>query len=95
MEAAHKKGSPVIRPLFYEFPEDKKAWEIEDQYMFGPNYLVAPVLFEEQRERELYLPPGVTWTCAWTGGQFEGGQHITVPAPIDRIPVFSRDGARL
>jgi len=95
MEAAHTKGSPVIRPLFYDFPEDKKAWEIENQYMFGPNYLVAPVLFEGRRERELYLPPGVTWTCAWTGEQFEGGRNITVPAPIDKIPVFSKDGSRL
>ena len=94
MKAAHEKGSPVIRPLFYDFPDDKKAWEPEDQYMFGPNYLVAPVLYEGQRERELYLPAG-QWTCVWTGEKYEGGCRIKVPAPLDRIPVFSRDGTRL
>jgi alpha-D-xyloside xylohydrolase len=94
MKAAHEKGSPVIRPLFYDFPEDKKAWEVEDQYMFGPNYLVASVLYEGQRERELYLPPGA-WTCVWTGKRFEGGSRVKVPAPLDMIPVLSRDGVKL
>jgi alpha-D-xyloside xylohydrolase len=83
-----------MRPLFYDFPEDKKAWEVEDQYMFGPNYLVAPILHEGQRERELYLPPGA-WTCVWTGSSFEGGRRVTVSAALDCIPVFSRDGTRL
>jgi len=95
MKAAHEKGSPVMRPLFYDFPEDKKAWDIEDQYMFGPNYLVAPVIYEGQRERKLYLPAGVKWTSVWTGESFDGGQFITVPAALDSIPVFSRDGSRL
>ena len=63
--------------------------------MFGPNYLVAPVLHEGHRERELYLPHGSGWKCAWTGESFEGGSRITVPAPLDFIPVFSRDGSRL
>jgi alpha-D-xyloside xylohydrolase len=93
MKAAHEKGSPVIRPLFYDFPEDEKAWKIEDQYMFGPNDLIAPVLYEGQRERELYLPKGIKWICAWTGESFEGGQRVTVPAPLDRIPVFTNDRA--
>ena len=39
-----------MRPMFYDFPDDKKAWEIEEQYMFGPNLLVAPILYENQRE---------------------------------------------
>ena len=94
MKAAHEKGSPVMRPLFYDFHEDKKAWEIEDQYMLGPNFLVAPVLHEGQRERELYLPPG-RWTCVWTGYGFDGGKNIRVSAPLDLIPVFSRDGDTL
>ncbi|MDR2483225.1 MAG: family 31 glucosidase, partial [Treponema sp.] len=44
MQAAHEKGTPVIRPCFYDFPADERAWEAEDQYMFGPDYLAAPVL---------------------------------------------------
>ncbi|MDR0998688.1 MAG: glycoside hydrolase family 31 protein [Treponema sp.] len=96
MEAAHRKGSPVIRPLFYDFPEDKIAWEIEDQYLFGPDLLVAPVLYPGLRERELYLPAGKTgpqsWTDVWTGKTYQGGGRITVDAPLDRIPVFSLKG---
>jgi alpha-D-xyloside xylohydrolase len=96
MEAAHERGSPVIRPLFYDFPEDKSAWEIEDQYLFGPDFLVAPVLYQGVRERELYLPAGKTgaeaWTDVWTGETYRGGGKIRVDAPLDRIPVFSRGG---
>ena len=92
MKAAHEKGTPVMRPLFYDFPDDNAAWETETEYMFGPNYLAAPVLYEGQRERELYLPAGVNWTNAWTGEKFDGGSRIKVPAPLDQIPVFTRDG---
>ncbi|GHV45179.1 glycosyl hydrolase [Spirochaetia bacterium] len=95
MKAAHEKGTPVIRPLFYDFPEDKAAWEIENQYLFGPNYLVAPILYEGQRERNLYLPAGAKWTNAWTGETFEGGRSITVEAPLDQIPVFTKDGTKI
>jgi alpha-D-xyloside xylohydrolase len=95
MKAAHEKGTPVMRPLFYDFPQDKKAWEIEDEYMFGPNYLVAPILYEGQRDRKLYLPHGTKWTNAWTGETFEGGKEISTAAPLDQIPLFTRDGSRL
>ena len=88
MREAHEKGSPVIRPLFYGFPEDKKAWEVEDQYLYGADILVAPILYAEQRERRVYLPEGVNWTEVWTGKEYEGGQTITVDAPIDQIPLF-------
>jgi alpha-D-xyloside xylohydrolase len=92
MQAAHEKGTPVMRPLFYDFPDDKRSWETEDQFMFGPNYLVAPILFEGAREREVYLPAGQRWTDVWTGKVCEGGRIVTAAAPLDRIPVFSRDG---
>jgi alpha-D-xyloside xylohydrolase len=95
MKAAHEKGTPVIRPLFYDFPADSKAWEIEDEYMFGPNYLVAPVVYEGKRERDLYLPIGSNWSNVWTGEIFEGGHQIITDAPLDIIPVFSRDGKKL
>ncbi|MDR3338062.1 MAG: glycoside hydrolase family 31 protein [Treponema sp.] len=94
MRAAHEKGSPVIRPLFYDFPEDTAAWETEDQFMFGPKYLVSPVYRDGERERKLYLPAGEKWTNAWTGETTEGGKTITVAAPIDQIPVFTKDGTK-
>jgi alpha-D-xyloside xylohydrolase len=95
MRFAHEKGTPVMRPLFYDFPKDMEAWETEDEYMFGPNYLVAPVMYEAMRERKVYLPAGVMWTNTWDGVTFEGGKSITVSAPLDTIPIFTRDGSRL
>lgn len=92
MKAASESGAPVMRPLFYDFPEDKDSWEIEDAYMFGPDLLVAPVMEEGVTERSVYLPKGVAWKDAYTKKTYEGGQRVTVPAPIDIIPVFMRDG---
>lgn len=92
MKAASESGAPVMRPLFYDFPEDKDSWEIEDAYMFGPDLLVAPVMEEGVTERSVYLPKGAAWKDAYTKKTYEGGQRVTVPAPIDIIPVFMRDG---
>lgn len=92
MKEASENGSPVMRPVFYDFYADKKAWEIEDEYMFGPDLLVAPVMEEGVNERTLYLPEGAEWTDAYTGKVYKGGQNVTVPAPIDIIPVMIRDG---
>jgi alpha-D-xyloside xylohydrolase len=93
MEAAHKKGTPVMRPLFYDFPSDAAAWEIEDQYMFGPDYLVAPILQLGARTRRVYLPAGSDWVDTLTGEQYEGRQWIEVAAPIEHMPLFARSGA--
>ena len=92
MKAASESGAPVMRPLFYDFPADKDSWEIEDAYMFGPDLLVAPVMEEGVTERSVYLPKGAAWKDAYTKKTYEGGQRVTVPAPIDIIPVFMRDG---
>jgi len=95
MQDAHMKGTPVIRPLFYDFPSDAKAWEVEDQYMFGPDVLVAPILYENMNSRKVYLPAGTGWKNVWTGEAFDGGQFVHADAPIDIIPVFTRDGAEV
>ena len=92
MRAASECGAPVMRPLFYDFPEDKTCWEIEDSYMFGPDLLVSPVMSAGAVEREVYLPAGSKWTDAYTKKVYDGGQRVTVPAPIDIIPVMVRDG---
>jgi alpha-D-xyloside xylohydrolase len=63
--------------------------------MFGPEVLVAPVLYQGQRERKVYLPAGVDWTDAWNGKQYPGGQWIEVPAPLQTIPIFLKAGSRL
>ncbi len=91
MEAASKTGEPVMRPLFFDFPEDKHAWEVEDAYMFGKDILVAPVMEAGMSEREVYLPSGAEWTEVSTGRKYAGGQTVMADAPIDVIPVFARN----
>ncbi len=92
MRAASETGAPVMRPLFYDFPEDKACWRVEDSYMFGPDLLVSPVMEAGAEECEIYLPAGTDWTDAYTKKVYEGGQTVTVPAPIDIIPVMVRAG---
>jgi alpha-D-xyloside xylohydrolase len=95
MRAAHETGLPPMRPLFVDFPDDPRAWDVADQFMFGPSLLVAPVARYGARERDVYLPAGSRWTCAWTGEGFDGGTTVLADAPLNRIPLFLRDGAQL
>ena len=90
MREASQKGSPVMRPLFYDYPGDPKAWDVEDQYLFGPDILVAPVLYPGMRKRSVYLPAGESWKYGRTGTSYPGGRTIDVDCPLDTIPVFTR-----
>lgn len=92
MEEAHLKGTPVIRALFYEFPEDAVCWDITDSYMFGADLLVAPVCHKHHMERKVYLPKGAVWVNASDGKEYKGGTWHDIPAPVGTIPVFLRDG---
>lgn len=92
MQLAHEKGTPIMRPLFYDFPKDSRTWEIEDQFMFGPDILVAPVLYEGMRQRSVYLPEGTRWMEMETGKVFDGGETVLCDAPLSVIPVFVREG---
>ncbi len=89
MEETTRNGAPLLRTMFYEFPEDEKCWELDDQYMFGDKYLVAPVLKAGMKERKVYLPEGV-WKDIADGKEYTGGQTLTCETPIERIPVFER-----
>lgn len=91
MDEASKEGTPVIRSMFFEFPEDEICWEIEDQYMFGEALLVCPVYCYQERKRRLYLPEGEEWIDWRTGKKYKGGQWIEVDAPLEDIPVFVRE----
>jgi alpha-D-xyloside xylohydrolase len=93
MTVAHQSGLPPMRPLFVDYPDDAASWGTDDEFLLGPDILVAPVLGAGQMEREVYLPAGQDWTNAWTGETFDGGQTISVDAPIERIPVFTRSEA--
>lgn len=88
-EEAHTNGSPLLRAMFYEFPEDTKCWELQDQYMFGDRFLVAPILHLNEWKREVYLPAG-KWKLTSTGEVYDGGRTISVEAPIEYMPVLER-----
>lgn len=83
-----KKGIPVQRPLFYEFEDDENSYDIQYQYMLGPDLLVAPVYQEGKNTWEVYLPED-QWVHLWSGNTFKGG-HVKVDAPIGEPPVFYR-----
>ena len=95
MGQASLTGVPVMRPLFVDFPTDTKCWSVEDEFCFGPDLLVAPVLELGARERRVYLPAGAFWTDTATGIVHSGGTLVDVSAPLNRIPVFARDGAAI
>ncbi|WP_433584994.1 glycoside hydrolase family 31 protein [Microbacterium hydrocarbonoxydans] len=93
MADAHENGQPVMRGLFHEFPADAAAWDVADEYMYGPDLLVAPVLEAGATTRSVYLPDGAEWTELATGVVHTGGQRVEAFAAQDVIPVFGRDGA--
>ena len=87
-------GGTIMRPLVMDFPADTKVFNIGDQYMFGPAFLVNPVTSYQARSRSVYLPrtPG-GWYDFWSGKSVDGGQTIDAPAPYDEIPIFVRAGS--
>ncbi|MEM0500888.1 MAG: glycoside hydrolase family 31 protein [Ignisphaera sp.] len=88
---AHEEGLPIIRPLFFDFPHDLNTYSIEDEYMFGSEILVAPVLERGATKRSVYLPRGVEWIDANTGDSYSGGQWIEYSVALDVIPIFVKD----
>lgn len=89
---ASKTGVPIIRQLSLEFPGDPKTYDAEQEYLLGDRILVAPVTEQGAVTRSFYLPSGA-WLDYWTGKQLEGGQQVTVEAPLDRIPILVRAGS--
>ena len=91
MEQSSETGLPALRPLCLEFPDDEHVAAIDDEFLFGSDLLVAPVLREGITERDIYLPDG-EWFDYWTGRSFAGGQTIQLPVSLDSIPMFIRAG---
>jgi alpha-glucosidase len=92
MEEASRTGLPALRPLFLDFPGDERTYGLNDQFLFGRDLLVAPVLREAATAREVYLPGG-DWYDFWTGRRLEGGGTLRLPVTLESIPVFARAGA--
>ncbi|KRA80591.1 alpha-xylosidase [Altererythrobacter sp. Root672] len=83
----------IMRPLVMSFPGDRRAWNVDDEYLFGPALLVAPVSEFTARERKVYLPAGAGWFEAESGRRLEGGQEVTASAPRERMPLFVKAGS--
>ncbi|MDT5268694.1 MAG: alpha-glucosidase [Acidobacteriota bacterium] len=86
-------GAPVMRPLWFEYPDDSRTYTIEDEYLVGRDLLVAPVVRESATKRGVYFPAGDNWVDWWTGKTYEGGKDAEIEAPLERLPLFARAGA--
>jgi len=92
-ERASTHHEPIIRPTFYDFPDDEECFKDSDDFMLGSQYLVAPVVEEGARTRRVYLPKlprGQTWQDFESGEVFAAGQYHTVDAPLAKLPLFKR-----
>lgn len=89
-----KDGTPLMRAMFLDFPEDARAYEQDEQYMFGRNLLVAPVVHEGQTVKEVYLPDG-EWIDLYHNALTPGGETKSYYCPVDSIAVYVRNGAIL
>ncbi|WP_410795933.1 TIM-barrel domain-containing protein [Parvularcula sp. LCG005] len=87
------KDGSMMRGLVMDFEDDKKVWDINDQYLFGSSFLVAPVYEFKARERDVYLPAGSGWYDFESGEHFDGGQTVTADAPLARMPLYVREGS--
>jgi alpha-glucosidase/alpha-D-xyloside xylohydrolase len=85
-------GMPVMRALWLHFPDDPTAVIRADEYMWGRNLLVAPVVEKGATTRSVYLPRGA-WHDFWTGERIEGGREISRPVDLETVPLYVRAGA--
>ena len=83
-------GDPPVRPLFYSFPDDPKAWETPFEHMFGSDLLIVPVLEPGARSVTAYLPAGCRWEDTRDGAVYEGGSTVELAAPLESIPVLKK-----
>ncbi len=90
---ADRTGMPVTRPLWLADPGDRTAWAQDQEWLLGPDLLVAPVVSEGATTRRAYLPPGC-WQPASSRRRYAGRRYVTVPAPLTTLPYFVRCGTR-
>jgi alpha-D-xyloside xylohydrolase len=89
---AASKGWPMVRPLFFHYPDDRTSWFVEDEYLFGHDILAASIFSEDADTRDVYLPPGC-WVDIQTDAAYAGGAWHTVSGGRLMMPVFVREGA--
>lgn len=91
---AADKGYPMMRPMFFEYPDDKKCYELWDQYMFGGDILFAPIYNEGQTDREVYLPEG-EWISVLDKKEYAGGQTVNMHAEVSEYIAFVKKGSEV
>lgn len=89
---SHKEGIPVFRPMIMEFPEDINLIDMYSQFMFGDNLLIAPVLYEGEREKLIYFPKG-NWYDFFTGKKYEGEKYYNISLALDELGVFVKENS--
>ncbi|MFN8259185.1 MAG: glycoside hydrolase family 31 protein [Bacteroidales bacterium] len=94
------EGYTLMRSLAFDFPQDEAIYNIPDQYMFGPAFLVNPVTDQwyslgnqSVKTRKVYLPKGADWIDFWTGKKYTGGQTLDALSPIETIPLYVKSGS--
>lgn len=95
MQQAHETGEPLMRPMFYHYPQQEKGWTITDQYLFGADVLVAPVVRAGETSRTVWLPENDNWIDVNSAEHYHGGQDVVVSAPLSVLPLFVREGAEV
>jgi alpha-glucosidase len=91
---ASQTGQPLVRPLFWNQPQDARLWAVDDCFLLGEDLLVAPVLEDGARSRRVVLPNG-DWYSFWDDALFQGPGTVECEAPLDRIPLLVRRGSVL
>jgi len=91
-EKSSRVNAPVMRPLVFEFPADERVSAIQDQFMWGDDLMVAPLLKKGRNKRKVYFPQG-SWYDFRTGEKYEGPAEVEVDAPLGKPPIFARAGA--
>ncbi len=95
-KAAHKKGTPIVSPLFLAYPDQPEAWSQWDSYLYGPDLLLKTLWRKGLKEATVWLPQGDTWIDAWDPQKvYKGGQRVKVATPTHKIPIFMRRGSDL
>lgn len=92
LNISSQNGTPILRPMFYDFENDVECYKAEDQFMFGPDYLVAPVYIYSATSRSVYLPvveeKNFTWQHFYTKQIYKGGQRYEIPTTLNDFPLF-------
>jgi alpha-D-xyloside xylohydrolase len=91
MDIASETGTPVMRPMFYDYPEEKACYQLDDQYMFGDDILFAPIVNQGQIERLVYLPNG-NWINVNDKKIYSGGGNVQIKAEVNQFIAFVKEG---